>query len=96
MQSYNILGLTKENVLINIRQFTLDIDGALTIDKKMPDGTFPKTQSSINIKQYLDFSDSRCLLSSKIYTSDFIDCPCGDINLVLKRLSTNNNNIHTD
>lgn len=48
------------------------------------------------MSQYLDLQDSTCLLKSQIHTSDFIDCPCGDINLVLKRLSTNNSNIYTD
>jgi hypothetical protein len=81
---------------MTINQFTINIDGALTIDKKQPDGTFPKTNSSIDISQFLDFNDSSCLLNSQIHTSDFIDCPCGDINLVLKRLSSNNQNIHTD
>lgn len=97
-----------------ISQAVIDLDGALDYEKKAPDGSYMRAQSSSQICQKIalrslkesvgDELDSQVAktptaslstLVSRVSTSAFIDCPSGDVDVIIKRLSTNQKTIHS-
>lgn len=35
-------------------------------------------------------------IKASVETSDFVDCPSGEVNVIVKKISTNNQTIHSD